>query len=359
MTTITTNPVYAVDAISFSNVAGLPPVELCMLYRQLPDALLVYIEPGGVARARCAVWWSHTPDYQHADVGLVGHYYANDSEAACAVLETALHVLAQHGCTVAIGPMDGSMWETHRFVIGGSNEPPFLLEPSHPASFVAHFTRMGFDILTTYTSARVPDLATAVPTRFARRTARQARLTADEGITVRHLTAAEVEDPYRMHALWRQVFRLSLDAFADNLLYTPITETAFFLIYGELLNRVALVPELLWVAEQHRDLVGVVFAFPDWSPAQHAAAENAAAGTVDSVVVHTLAVSRAHTGMGLGGLLVDCAQAQALAMGYRRAIHVLMPDGSRACDIDAANKQPLRQYALFARSLATEVCTWQ
>lgn len=350
MTTITTHPVYAVDAISFSNVAGLPRVELCMLYRQMPDAFLMYIEPGGVARARCALWWSNTPDYQYADVGLVGHYYANDSEAACAVLETALHVLAQQGCTLAVGPVDGSMWETHRLVTASSDELPFLLEPGHPAHFAAHFFNMGFDVLATYTSALVPDLAAAVPTRVARRTARWARLATTEGITLRHLTAAEVEDPRRMHALLQRVLQLSLDAFAANLLYTPITETAFFLIYGGLLNRVALVPELIWVAEQNHDLVGVVFALPDGLQPHHGA-------VVDTVVLRTLAVSRAFMGMGLGGLLVDCAQAQALALGYRRAIHALMPDGSRARDIDAANKLPIRQYALFARPLTPEV--WQ
>ncbi len=339
---------YSVDAASFANAVSLPRIEMQTLTRQQPDALLVLVEPEGVARARCALWWRNVPTYPDEQLGLIGHYHAADDEAARMLLQAACSMLQSNGCTLAIGPMNGNTWEKYRFVIEAGDEPPFLLEPTNPPAFPLHFTRAGFAVLATYISSLVPDLQTAVAARADRRVARTAQLMRETGITLRHLTDGDVNDPRLSHAFLQQVYHFSVAAFQHNYLYQLISEEAFFDMHGALLAQVRLVPELIWIAEKQGAMVGLLFGIPDWQQVQR--------GTpVDTVIGKTLAVDTAYGGLGVGGLLVDCFQMAALQLGYRRSLHALMVDGNRCVHIGAQYKHTIRRYALFARPLDREV----
>jgi len=66
-----------------------------------PDASLVEIKNGSQV-ARCSCWWRGTPK----EVGFIGQYSAADVQAGAAILEKACDVLANAGCTTALGPVD-------------------------------------------------------------------------------------------------------------------------------------------------------------------------------------------------------------------------------------------------------------
>jgi len=105
-------------------------------------------------------------------------------------------------------------------------------------------------------------------------------------------------------------------------------------------------PELILVAERRDQAVGYLFAIPDHLQAKRGQA-------IDTFIIKTLATHPAWKGSGLGRLLAARCHQTARALGFRRAIHALMEDRSRARNISDHIARPMRRYALFARPLGT------
>ncbi|MEO1146394.1 MAG: N-acetyltransferase [Cyanobacteria bacterium J06638_22] len=318
-------------------ITSLPPEQL---QREAPDAHWV-LHDGKELHARCSLWWRQTPTLPGETVGVVGHYAAEEDAAAIALLEHALQELARQGCTYAIGPMDGNTWQRYRLVSGSpssSPEPPFFLEPTNPAGWNQHFLQTGFQPLATYCSALNPDLS--------RRDARMGKVVArleQQGIRVRSLDLSNfATELQRIHAL-------SCDSFQHNFLYTPISATAFSSQYAKIQPYVR--PEFVLLAEQVverpdaqpiPELVGFLFAIPDWLEAQRGEA-------LTTLIVKTVAVKPGRAYAGLGSYLVDQVQAIAHQQGYTRAIHALMYDQNPSRNISDRFAQTIRRYALYGK----------
>ena len=295
-----------------------------------PDLSILATERGSLV-ARCSCWWTDTAALDGQRVGVIGHYAAADPASGAAVLSRACDTLAAAGCALAVGPMDGNTWRRYRFVTERGTEPAFFLEPDNPDEWPSHWTGAGFSTLASYSSALNDDLAFEDP----RTSAALARLT-ESGVAIRTF------DPSRADAELRRMFALSTVAFGSNFLYTPLSETEFLAQNRAVLPFVR--PELVLLAEKDGSLAGFMFALPDARQAQRG-------GTVDTVVLKTIAVDPAVWGMGLGGALMDLVQRSARTMGFRRAIHALMHDANASRRISGRYGRTIRRYALFARRL--------
>jgi GNAT superfamily N-acetyltransferase len=314
------------DHDRFCRAAGLPPLSQETLARQRPDALLLADGAG-----RCALWWRDPPPLPDQRLGLIGHYSATDAGAAAVLLRTACETLAAQGCTLAVGPMDGNTWQRYRLVTVRGEEPPFFLEPDNPDDWPAHFIDNGFTVLASYASALNTDLGREDP-----RTAEFARRVADHGVILRPLRLDHFEEELRaIHAL-------SLTAFRNNFLYTPITLDDFLAQYSPIRQHVR--PELVLLAEQGGALLGYIFAIPDLLKAKQGL-------PLDTVILKTVAVHPDHGGLGLGGLLVARCQEAARRLGFRRTIHALIHETNRSGRISSHTAAVFRRYALFARPL--------
>ena len=303
-----------------------------------PDAHLVAVENGALV-ARASVWWRNTPDDPErpgARVGLVGHLDGRDGGAMSSLVAASLDVLRRHGAARALGPMDGSTWHSYRVVSddapSGTAHPPFAMEP-WPAERVAEALRgNGFESTAEYHSGLFPTL----PDRSGDLRRRLASAEA-EGIALRPF------DPSRADAELGTLYDLSLDAFAHNPYFSPISREAFLATYRPLVPRID--PRLLILADQDGEPVGVVFGYPDW-------AEASRGGTVRTLVFKTLAVRTASMGRGLGSLLSLALEEAARGAGLTRSIHALMHDGNRSVRISQSRDvETLRRYALLGRDL--------
>ena len=306
-----------------------------------PDLALIVKDNDGAVRARCSCWWSTGHTLEADRVGVIGHYSAETADAGARVLNDACAELAARGCTIAVGPMDGNTWRSYRLVIERGSEPPFFLEPDTPDAWVSHFMAAGFDPLATYSSALARDLTQRDP----RLDELAARLAARH-IVIRPLDVSHAEDDLR------RVFALSLIAFKDNFLYTPIDEAEFMEQNRRLLPAVR--PELVLLAEQRGDLdpdrgdaelVAFLFAVPD-------VLQQKRGQTPDTIIIKTVAVKPGLGHAGLGSLLVAEAQKRAAALGYTRAIHALMHESNVSRNISRRYAETIRRYALFAKRLA-------
>ena len=214
-----------------------------------PDAHWLALRDG-MAVARASLWWTDLPPWPDATLGYIGHYAAADGDAARALLGHAAGDLAARGCTLAVGPIDGSTWRSYRLVVEPGDRPPFFLEPHNPPDWPDHFRAAGFDTFATYTSALVDAIDPELPKVAAAATRLEAA-----GYRFRALDLSALER--ELH----QLFEVSLAAFAANLLYAPIAEREFLAQYEALLPKVD--PRLVLLAEHDDRIVGYVFAVPD------------------------------------------------------------------------------------------------
>lgn len=299
-----------------------------------PDQSWMLSDGAGGTAARCSLWWKGTPPQEGERIGLIGHYADIDAPAGAQLLELACERLRAEGCTLAIGPMDGSTWRRYRFITDRGNEPLFLLEPDNADTWPAHFTEAGFAPLANYYSALNPDVSCRTD-RDRQMEAVAARMQG-LGVSLRplHLDAFNEE--------LRRIYALSLRSFQENFLYTQIAEEEFVAQYRD--ARPYVRHELMLLAEQGERLVGFVFGIPDLLQARRG-------NTVDTAIIKTLAVDPAMGGQGLGAWLVASCEEAARALGFKRVIHALMHETNKSGRISRHSAVTMRRYTLFSKPL--------
>jgi GNAT superfamily N-acetyltransferase len=321
----------AIDHALFAGPLGGQALDPRTLAAQPANAHWLLLDGGDLA-ARCSLWWRATPSYGNHRVGLIGHYGARDARAAARLLRHACAELQRHGCTLAIGPMDGNTYQRYRFITERGSEPPFFLEPDNPDGWPAHFVDSGFSPLARYCSVLQERIEG--PDDRLRRIARRQEAAS---IRIRAL------DLTRFEADVRALYGVVAASFARNLLHTPITEPAFVAQQSAL--RPYVVPELVLLAEREGAPAGMLFALPNWPEAQRTE-------RVSTVILKTVAVRPEHAGRGLVAALLARAMDAARELGYTRAIHALMHEGNRSLRLsEQYGTAIMRRYTLFARPL--------
>ena len=265
-----------------------------------------------------------------ANIGAIGDFEANDSEATAILLECAADYLREQGCRIAVGPMNGNTWRSYRFVVESDGRGPFLLEPRNPAEFPGWWENAGFSVLSQYSSSVIPldgsgTISPALRARLER-----------SGVKIREL------DPARYDEELGKIYQVSLKSFANNFLYTPLEEEAFLDAYRKVRDRVD--PDFVRIAERDGVVCGFVFGIPDL--------EALARGEKPAVIVKTLAVDPDARCAGLGSLLVDELHRIGWEKGYTEAIHALQHETNTSLKITGRHHgEVFRRYALFSKLL--------
>ncbi|HET9111459.1 MAG TPA: GNAT family N-acetyltransferase [Ktedonobacterales bacterium] len=289
------------------------------------------LEDSDGAVARCSLWWRSAPPYPEHRVGLVGHFAADDALAG-SLLQLACDRLRDVGCTLAVGPMDGSTFNSYRLVTERGAEPAFFLEPDTPPSWPGHFTGNGFMPLAHYYSALQESLDAPYP-----RISEIARRVQMAGVRVRPL------DPTDFERELRRVYPVVAAGFANSVLGSPMSEEAFVAQYRPLETWLA--PELVQIAETDERAVGFLLVVPDWLQARRGE-------RIDTAIVKTIAVLPNYIRRGLSILLLERAQERARARGYTRAIHALMHESNVSRRLSAAyHGRIFRRYTLYQKAL--------
>jgi GNAT superfamily N-acetyltransferase len=301
---------------------------------QQADAHWLVLGANGQPLARCSLWWQSVPPYGAERLGFIGHYAAHEANAAQCLLEQACAHLAEQGCTLAVGPLDGNTFRHYRLLtertVADRQYPPFFLEPDNPDSWPNHWQQAGFHSFAQYVSA-IGELPAEEP-----RTASLAQRVADHGVLIR---AVDLQD---FAAELQRIYQVVMKSFRNNLLYMPLDAAEFMAHYRPVRNY--LQPSLVLLAEQAGEPVGFIFALPDLAQAPRRAAP-------DTMIIKTVGVVPALEGIGLGGLLVAHCQMAAQSLGYRYVIHALMAEDNRSRRISDRYAQVMRRYTLFAKPL--------
>ncbi|HUN21624.1 MAG TPA: GNAT family N-acetyltransferase [Anaerolineales bacterium] len=321
-----------VSLAEFCGVSELPTLNPAVIAQQNADAHWLVQDAQGQVLARCSVWWRETPVYPAQRLGLVGHYFAQSQYDSEQLLNAAEKQLAEHGCTLAIGPLDGNTWRSYRFVTERGSEPPFFLEPNQPAQWVDYFVERGYSPLAEYYSTLNTHL---LHNELALATLAQ-RLT-QRDISVRNFRMDDFDNELQ------RIYDVSVASFSKNFLYTPISQQEFLFSYSQL--RAYCIPDLIFLAEQDGYPIGFLFALPDWLQLRQGQA-------IDTVIIKTLAVRPEWQMSGLGSLLLARSEKTFHRFGYRRSIHALMHQDNASRKMSGHTQSAfLRRYALFAKAL--------
>ena len=242
----------------------------------------------------------HGPSWQDKPTATLGDLSFKEPAAGTELLDEALKRLRAEGYTQVLGPMSGDTWHSYRFVSESDGSPAFLLEPDHAPHELAILKAAGFQPVAHYFSARIA--------------LTEAEHEAPPTTDAFHVTAWDGKNP---EELFREVFALSAQAFANNAFYTPISEEDFLAMYLPLVP--LMVPELIFFARCPKgSLVGYLFALPNYANGQQET----------SVILKTYA----SLVPGAGRHLVHAFHGAAQAKGYQSAIYALIHDDNKSAE---------------------------
>ena len=153
------------------------------------------------------------PGAPGASLGIVGHYAAADADSGVPA-GGRLRCAARARRDARGRPNGCDTWYRYRLVTWRSDETSFLLEPDNPDAWGSHFESAGF-VRSPATTLRAAMTSRHCARRRDGRAARRRRLPDS------HFDRSRIDAD--LHALWAA----ACDAFACNLLYTPVTEEEF------------------------------------------------------------------------------------------------------------------------------------
>ncbi|MBL4812815.1 MAG: hypothetical protein JKX69_10795 [Rhodobacteraceae bacterium] len=260
------------------------------------------------------------PDWQGKPTAALGDFSCKTPEAGADILAQAIAQVQAAGLGQIIGPMSGDTWHSYRFVSQSDGSAPFLLEPNNKPHELAVFEDAGFAQISGYFSAKVPLEAAA-------------RNTPPE-TTDFTIEMWDGTDPERMFG---QVFELSVQAFANNAFYKPISREDFLAMYMPIVPMIK--KELIFFARRpDGSLAGFLFGIPNYADGPQPKA----------VILKTYAsLSR-----GAGQHLAYAFHRAGLAQGFVTAIHALIHDDNLSAMRSAVEGAEIfRRYSLLGMQL--------
>ncbi|MFC5049806.1 hypothetical protein ACFPK9_04155 [Rubritalea spongiae] len=288
-----------------------------------------YVIESGLNSA--ALWLKNIPAIEGETVATLGNCYLDKSSNPTSFLTDCIDWLHKnHQITMLIGPMNGNTWLKHRLIIETDESPPFLMEPMEPQFYYNAFEQSGFKTIASYCSHRV-DLTKpqADHSPLLKRIQKK-------GISIRPLNMDSFESDLK------SIFKLSLESFQQNFLYTPIKEEVFLSKYLE--SKKLVDPALVLLAERDNELVAYLFCIPDHAARQY--------GKQPAIILKTLASKPDKALAGIGHLLVSQAHSIAKNKGYTEAIHALQHEDNEATRIsERFQATKFRRYALMSKTL--------
>jgi hypothetical protein len=272
----------------------------------------------GIAGATLAIY-REAPTFSGVRTAALGQFECDMAEPGAALIRQAMARLKAEGFEAVLGPMDGNTWGRHRLVVESDGSRPFMLEPQNPRWYVEAFEQSGLKVVSRWASAirssDIPPSSSPPPV----------------GIRLRDF------DPSNVEAELTRIHALSLQQFASNHFYVPISLKDFLDSYRPVLP--AIDPELVLLAEDESgELKGFLFALPNFNEGPKPKA----------VILKTYASAV----KGGGSLLANAFHERARKRGFAEVVHALMHETNLSAQhSDKTGGKVFRRYALWGGRL--------
>ncbi len=236
----------------------------------------------------------------------LGNYQCvNDESIAKQLFEKVKQYAQSKGHQKLLGPMNGNTWHSHRFNI--KQVAPFFLEHQHKNYYLKQWENAGFKPYAEYFTFQE---------RLKRYIPNQKNLNwLDDKpkLSVRHFNVEDADEDLSL------LHQFCSEAFANNLLYKPISEKAFKTLYQPILPYLKndLIDLVIEKNKNKERLVGFLFAMEDvYQPKR--------------LIIKTIARKSGDAYKGLAHFLVERLLLKAANKGYEKLLHAYMESNNKS-----------------------------
>ena len=282
--------------------------------------------------------WHDRPDYNGRKTSYIGNvnihekYRKNEEQLFNKVFEE----LKKEGIEIIIGPLNGTTWNTYRYVTEKGNGKPFLLEPWNEDYSVSLFEKLDFKHLAGYISTVMEGMNSNGRKNLNKKIEKLKKFDYYKDIKVE---SAENKD---LMAVLNKVYDLTVEAFKNNFLYSELEREIFLKMYLSYEDKI--VKKFFKMLYLKGELIGYVFGIPDYTELGHK-------GKIDTIILKTIAVSPEYNGKGMGYILINFLIEEAEKEGYENVIYALMHESNVSKNIGLLLGNMLRKYTLFIKEL--------
>lgn len=282
--------------------------------------------------------WHNRPDYNGRKTSYIGNvnihekYRKNEEQLFNKIFEE----LKKEGIETIIGPLNGTTWNTYRYVTEKGNGRPFLLEPWNEDYSVSLFEKLDFKHLAGYISTVMEGMNSDGRKNLNKKIEKLKKFDYYEDIRVE---SAENKD---LLTVLNKVYDLTVEAFKNNFLYSELEREIFLKMYLSYEDKI--VKKFFKMLYLRDELIGYVFGIPDYT-------ELGYKRKIDTVILKTIAVSPEYNGKGMGYILINSLIEEAEKEGYENVIYALMHESNVSKNIGLLLGNMLRRYTLFIKEL--------
>ena len=282
--------------------------------------------------------WHNRPDYNGRKTSYTGNVniyekYRKDEEQ---LFNKVFEELKKEGIETIIGPLNGTTWNTYRYVTEKGNGRPFLLEPWNEDYSVSLFEKLDFKHLAGYISTVMEGMNSDGRKNLNKKIEKLKKFDYYKDIRVE---SAENKD---LLTVLNKVYDLTVEAFKNNFLYSELEREIFLKMYMSYEDKI--IKKFFKMLYLGDELIGYVFGIPDY-------AELGYKGKIDTIILKTIAVSPIYNGKGMGYILINSLVEEAEKEGYENVIYALMHESNVSKNIGLLLGNILRKYTLFIKEL--------
>ena len=282
--------------------------------------------------------WHNRSDYNGRKTSYIGNVniyekYRKDEEQ---LFNKVFEELKKEGIETIIGPLNGTTWNTYRYVTEKGNGRPFLLEPWNEDYSVSLFEKLGFKHLAGYISTVMEGMNSDGRKNLNKKIEKLKKFDYYKDIKVE---SAENKD---LLTVLNKVYDLTVEAFKNNFLYSELEREIFLKMYLSYEDKI--VKKFFKMLYLRDELIGYVFGIPDYT-------ELGYKGKIDTIILKTIAVSPEYNGKGMGYILINSLIEEAEKEGYENVIYALMHESNVSKNIGLLLGNVLRKYTLFIKEL--------
>ncbi|BBM42530.1 hypothetical protein JCM16777_0779 [Leptotrichia wadei] len=282
--------------------------------------------------------WHNRPNYNGRKTSYIGNvnihekYRKNEDK----LFNKVFKELKKKGIKTIIGPLNGTTWNTYRYVTDKRNHPPFLMEPFNEEYYVELFKKIGFEPLAYYISTIMENMNPVQRGHLSKKIEKLKKFDYYKDTTVK---SAENND---LITVLNKVYDLTIEAFKNNFLYSELDREIFLKIYMNYEDKI--VKKFFKMLYLKDELIGYVFGIPDYAELEYK-------GKIETMILKTIAISPQYNGKGMGYILIDELVKEAEKSGYKNVIYALMYEKNISKNIGLLLGDELRRYTLFVKEL--------
>ena len=279
--------------------------------------------------ARFAFYENEKLFYNNEKACTIGSYECeDDTKSSQKLIDFAKELAVSKGYSWIIGPMEGSTWNSYRFSLN-HNSPQFFMEPYHHLYYNNQFVESGFEVIKNYSSNLVSAFINNEE-KFKELEEINKRL----GFTFRNIDLDNYENELK------EIAKLSLEGFASNFLFTPISEEDIVRKYIKI--KPFIDPNLVWLMEDsNKKLHAYIFCVKDLFDTKN-----------ETLIIKTIVKKKESQIKRVGLYSIYKTNEMAIESGCKNVIHALMSEDNFSTKESEKNEsKKYKEYALYGLKL--------